>query len=61
LIAAKAAIIGLVPGTIIAAIIAAHITNSSSASSGVHTGFIAFIGMFMSRRIAASIASISCA
>ena len=55
---AKAATIGLAPGTIIAAIIADHITNSSSASTAVHDGSMPFIDMFMSRHMAASISSI---
>ena len=58
---AKAAIIGAAPGTIIAAIIADHITNTSSASTSVQDGSMPFIDMFMSRHMAASIASISCA
>ena len=39
LMVAKADIIGAVPGTIIAAIIADHITTISPASAGVHDGF----------------------
>ena len=52
---------GLAPGTIIAAIIADHITNTSRASIGVHDGSMPFIDMFMSRHMAASISSISIA
>ena len=56
---AKAATIGLAPGSIIAAIIADHITNSSRASTGVQDGSMPFMDMFMSRHMAASISSIS--
>ena len=52
---------GLAPGTIIAAIIADHIANTSRASSGVHDGSMPFMDMFMSRHMAASISSISIA
>ena len=55
---AKADTIGAVPGSIIAAIIADHITNISPASAGVHDASMPFIDMFMSRHMAASIASI---
>ena len=56
--AAKAAIIGPAPGSIIAAIIAVHIANTSAASIGVQDGAMPLIDMFMSRRMAASIAAI---
>ena len=55
---ANATIIGPAPGSIIAAIIADHMTNSSAMSAGVHDGSMPFIDMFMSRHMAASIASI---
>ena len=58
---AKAATIGLAPGTIMAAIIADHITNTSRVSTGVHEGSMPFIDMFMSRHMAASISSITAA
>ena len=58
---ANAVIIGLAPGIIIAAIIADHITNSSTASIAFHAGSMPFIDMFMSRHMAASISSISLA
>jgi len=58
LIVANAAIIGLAPGIIIAAIIVDHITNSITASTAFHDGAMPFIDIFMSRHIAASISSI---
>jgi hypothetical protein len=57
LIVANAVIVGLAPGIIIAAIIADHITNSTTASIAFHVGSMPFIDMFMSRHIAASISS----
>ena len=57
LMVAKAVIMGLAPGTIIAAIIADHIATISNASTGVHDGSMPFIDMFLSRHIAASISS----
>ena len=58
LMVAKAATIGLAPGTIIAAIMADHITNIRRASIGVHDGSMPFMDMSMSRHMAASISSI---
>jgi len=55
---AKAVIMGLAPGTIIAAIIADHIANINRASTGVHDGSMPFMDMFISRHMAASISSI---
>ncbi len=55
---AKAVTMGRAPGTIMAAIIADHITNSSDASAGVQDGSMPFIDMFMSRHMATSMASI---
>ena len=55
---ANAETIGLAPGTIIAAIMADHIKNSSNASIAVHDGSMPFIDIFISRHMAASISSI---
>ena len=55
---AKQVIIGLAPGSIIAAIIADHITNTRTTLSGVHEGSMLFMDMLMSRHMAASISSI---